>query len=119
MISKAAQPVKMGHLHRRSGVTLVHVGDCYALVDGRRERLWVLNQDGAHVWTRLGTGEIPDPQSQDFLSQLAREGLLQEPPNAEGVEPVERSGAPPAILATSPLQVAAGNSIDPFADPGW
>ena len=119
MISQATQPMKMDHPYRRSGVTLVHVGDCYALVDGRRERLWVLNQDGAHVWTRLGTGEIPDPQSQDFLSQLAWEGLLQEPPNAEGVEPVERSGAPPAILATSPLQVAAGNSIDPFADPGW
>jgi len=119
MSAKIAQPGTMDHPHRRSGLTLVHVGDCYALIDGHRERLWVLNKAGAHVWTRLGTRKTPDSRHQNFLSQLARQGLLQDQPNTESVEPVEHCGEPPTILATSPLQVAAGNSTDPFADPGW
>jgi hypothetical protein len=98
----------------------VQIGEHYALVDGERERLVIVNAAGADVWLRLGAGgPLPTP-CPEFLAALDEQGLLQREPNPRTSQPFrQRPSGTPEVVAAVPLQVAANNSGDPFAATGW
>jgi hypothetical protein len=101
-------------------VTLVAVGQEFALLDGRDARLFILNAAGARVWADLGHGGAVAREHREFVAELRREGLLQEAPCPASAAEVPAAGHDaPAILAKAPLQVAANNSVDPFSGTGW
>ncbi len=112
--------MNLRHRHRRSHVFLVDIGDQHALVDQELERVHIVNGSGAWVWSRLGS-ETPVPdvlagETRVFLETLEACQLLGQGPVGEEVSTTGRPTGAPELLATAPLQVAAGNSDDPFGD---
>lgn len=106
--------------HRRSTVFLVDIGDQHALVDQELERVHIVNGPGAWVWSGLGTDtSVPDALAGEvraFLEALADRQLLADERADESVSTTGQPTGAPKLLATAPLQVAAGNSSDPFGD---
>ena len=104
--------------YRRRDVFLVAIDGRFALVAQALEQVHILNGAGAWVWSRLGgRAEVPaalQPATAAFLQELDRLQLLgREPPTS----PIEAAGTlteAPAVLSSSPLQVAANTSDDPF-----
>ena len=106
--------------HRRDSVFLVDIGDQHALVDQQTEQVHILNAPAAWVWSRLGTEtSVPDEfagEVRAFLVTLEDRQLLASEETDDRVSTTGQLTGAPELLATAPLQVAAGNSDDPFGD---
>jgi len=114
----------MKHLTKQTNPSpafLVALDGTHALIDATSERLLVLNDAAASLWRELAAGGAPRTAADiAFVDELVQLGLL---PAAVGAvaAPSADAGEEPRILATAPLQVAAGTSDpNPFsADPSW
>jgi len=100
---------------------LVALDGTHALVDAESERLLVLNHAAARLWRELSDGGAPRTAAEvAFVDELVQLGVL-----AAAIAAVSDLASDdleePRILATAPLQVAAGTSDpNPFsADPSW
>ena len=106
--------------HRKRSVFLVDIGDQHALVDQQSEQVHILNGPGAWVWSRLGTeAKVSDELAGEvaaFLETLDDRELLAGEQADASVSTTGQLTSAPMLLATAPLQVAAGNSDDPFGD---
>ena len=106
--------------HRKGNVFLVDIGDQHALVDQQSEKVHILNGPAAWVWSCLGTdAPVPDALAADvraFLDALEDRQLLGREQVDEELSTTGQPTGRPQLMATAPLQVAAGNSDDPFGD---
>jgi len=114
----------MKHLTNQSPTSpafLVALDGTHALVDAQSERLLVLNDAAARLWRELNDGGVPRTVGEvAFVEELVQLGLLAAA-TAAVTDLASDDGEEPRILATAPLQVAAGTSDpNPFsADPSW
>ncbi len=111
--------MRLNNWQRRSGILLVQVGACFALIDRAAERVFMMNAAGAWVWTRLGLdAEVPAPSKAilSFIHELDQQDLLGPACSIEELEPAGNLREPPALLGKAPLQIAANASggILPF-----
>ncbi len=105
---------------RVHGVVLVELDRDTVLVDGARDRLVILNDSAAWVWTHLDTdATVPPacaPAVAAFVGELEDMGLVVRGTAEHPVEPKGRLETEPRILAVAPLEAAAGISQgDPWA----
>ena len=114
----------MKHLTKQTNPSpafLVALDGTHALIDAKSERLLVLNDAAASLWRELHAGGAPRTAADiAFVAELVQLGVLPVAVQADA-PPSGNAGEEPKILATAPLQVAAGTSDpNPFsADPGW
>ena len=104
--------------YRQDNVFLVEIDGQYALIDQGHEQIHLVNEAGAWVWSRLGgPAEIPTA-AQDgvltFLNDLNRLQLLSSTPAQNLIGAMGALAEPPKVLSSTPLQVAANTSDDPF-----
>ena len=115
--------MNLSDFYRKKGTFLTPIDQHYALIDQDRERIIILNETAAWIWSRLGSDTAAPialrKDAEDFIATLdTYELLAPTSPESENLEPLGRVNGKPAVLKVAPLQVAAANSTDPF-DLGW